>query len=262
MTIEAVLSGEQRWTVIHGDCLDVLPTLPERSVDHVITDPPYLIDFSKCVTAGRRDDFTTMKGPLRVLSIGYDAFGPEDVERVGPALGSVVRRWCLVWHDAESGYLWRQALGLKHVRTGIWCRTNPCPQFTGDRPAQGFELVSIEHGPERLRWNAGGKAATYHAAQRHGTTAEVHGHPTPKPLELMLALIEDFTDPGDMVLDAFAGSGTTGVAALRLGRRFIGIEREQKWAELSRERLTAEEQGSTLAARRAGQVAMFGGDDA
>lgn len=258
--IADVLEGLARWTVIHGDCLDVLPTLTERSVDHVITDPPYLLDFKNCVAAQTRKGF--LDKTVFKRDMGYQAFVAADVERVGPSIGRVVKRWCIVWHDAESGHIWRAALGIKHVRTGVWCRVNPAPQFTGDRPGQGFELCTIAHGDERLRWNGGGHSAKWHAAQRHGATAEVHGHPTPKPLDLMLALIEDFTDPDDVVLDAFAGSGTTGVAALRLGRRFIGIEREQKWAELSRDRLTAEEQGSTLAARRAGQIAMFGGDDA
>jgi site-specific DNA-methyltransferase (adenine-specific) len=73
----------------------------------------------------------------------------------------------------------------------------------------------------------------------------------------MLELVSLFTDPGDLVLDPFCGSASTGVACLRLGRRFIGIEREQKWAELSRERLRAEQDGSTLKAARAGQGALF-----
>ena len=75
----------------------------------------------------------------------------------------------------------------------------------------------------------------------------------------MLELVELFTDPGESVLDPFAGSGTTGVACLRLGREFIGIERDPKYFALACERLRAEEAGSTLQAARAGQAALFGG---
>ena len=73
----------------------------------------------------------------------------------------------------------------------------------------------------------------------------------------MLDLVADFTDPGDLVLDPFAGSGTTGVAALRLGRRVVLIEKNAEYAALCVERMRAEEAGSTLAASRAGQEALF-----
>ena len=83
-------------------------------------------------------------------------------------------------------------------------------------------------------------------------------HPTQKPVALMLDLVRDFTDEDEVLLDPFAGSGTTGVAALRLGRRAILIEKDPKYATLARERMMAEEAGSTLRAQRAGQGVLFG----
>ena len=76
----------------------------------------------------------------------------------------------------------------------------------------------------------------------------------------MLRLVELFTDPDDLVLDPFCGSGTTGVACLRLGRRFIGIEKDATYAAVARERLEAESKGLTLRDARAGQLPMFGGE--
>ena len=75
----------------------------------------------------------------------------------------------------------------------------------------------------------------------------------------MLECLEAFTDIDDIVLDPFAGSGTTGVACLRLGRRFIGIEKDAKYAAVATERLEAESKGLTLRDARAGQLPMFGG---
>ena len=80
---------------------------------------------------------------------------------------------------------------------------------------------------------------------------------TQKPIDLMLSLVEDFTDPDDLILDPFCGSGTTGVAALRLGRRFVGIEKDPTYAQLARDRIAAEEEGSTLQASRAGQLPLL-----
>jgi len=74
----------------------------------------------------------------------------------------------------------------------------------------------------------------------------------------MLELVEAFTDPDEIVLDPFAGSGTTGVACLRLGRRFIGIERDEKYAAAATERLAAESKGLDLRAARAGQLSLLG----
>lgn len=78
----------------------------------------------------------------------------------------------------------------------------------------------------------------------------------------MLSIAQDFTDPGDVVLDSHTGSGTTGAAALRLGRRCILIERDARYAALAAERMRAEEAGGlTLSASRAGQVPMFAPSD-
>jgi site-specific DNA-methyltransferase (adenine-specific) len=134
------------------------------------------------------------------------------------------------------------------------------PQFTGDRPGTGFEAATICHAPGKMRWNGGGHAAIWTHAARYGcNTQEPNGHPTPKPIDLMLELVELFTDPDEVVLDPFCGSGTTGVACLRLGRRFIGIEKDAGFAQVARERLEAESQGLTLRAARAGQMPLFGG---
>ena len=85
-------------------------------------------------------------------------------------------------------------------------------------------------------------------------------HPTEKPLSLMIELVSLFTDPGDLVLDPYAGSGTTGVACMRLGRRFAGAERDDRYHALAKERLDAEASGISLQASRAGQQSLFGGD--
>ena len=89
-------------------------------------------------------------------------------------------------------------------------------------------------------------------------TAEPNGHPVPKPIGWMLWLVGLASRADDVVLDPFCGSGTTGVAAMRLGRRFIGIEKDPGYAQLARDRIGAETVGSSLKAVRAGQGALFG----
>jgi site-specific DNA-methyltransferase (adenine-specific) len=150
------------------------------------------------------------------------------------------------------------AAGLDWVRAGVWLKPNGLPQFTGDRPAQGFESLAIAHLGGKKSWNGGGTRAVWtHNLDHSAGSGGQNEHPTTKPLSLMLELISLFTSPGDLILDPFAGSATTGLAALRLGRRFIGIERDPKYFRLACDRLRAEEQGSTLQAARSGQEPLF-----
>jgi len=111
------------------------------------------------------------------------------------------------------------------------------PQFSGDRPAVGFEPCTICHAPRQLAWNGGGSAAVW----THGICkTDRPDHPCPKPLSLMFELLTLFTDEGEPVLDPFMGSGTTLRAAKDLGRRAIGIEIEEKYCEIAAKRLSQE----------------------
>jgi len=107
------------------------------------------------------------------------------------------------------------------------------PQISGDRPGQGFETVLILHSGDRKKaWNRGGGAGVWTFPVTNG--AQV---PTQKPLELISSFVSDFTTPNEIVADPFMGSGTTGVAAVKLGRRFIGIERDERHFDIACQRI-------------------------
>jgi len=265
-TIQDVLDGRARWCVVHGDNAEVLPTLPDRSVAHVITDPPYSEHTHAKVRRGgsvhAADDETPGKPKRATVStsvvLGFDALKVGQREALAREFARICRRWVLAFSDQEGAGDWMRAnlaAHLDHVRIGQWIKVGATPQFTGDRPATGSEAVVIAHPRGRKRWNGGGSHAVWtHAVETGGDRA----HTTQKPLPLMLELVDLFTDPDDLILDPFAGSGTTGVACLRLGRRFIGIERDAAYAAVARERLLAEERGLSLRAARAGQQSLFG----
>lgn len=248
------------WTMYRGDCTDILPTLDP--VDHIITDPPYE---AECHTSARR----SRRGPTGPgfvsMPLGFDAMTPELRAYCGFAFALLCRRWCIVFSQIEGVPLWRTACGdktkhgLKHARSCVWIKPDSTPQFTGDRPGSGYEMMEIMHAQNgRWRWNGGGRRGVFvHNCNSQKRNPD-EDHQTPKPEPLMLELVELFTDPGETVLDAFAGSGTTGAVAVRTGRRFIGIEKERRWFDHCCERLRAEESGSTLQAQRSGQGALFG----
>lgn len=271
MTPADVIDGRARWCVVHGECLGVLPTI-ER-VDHCITDPPYSAHVHAKSRAGaRKTPLRDGNGHLspcaidREVDFGFEHLTAVTRRGVAAECARVARRWSLAFCDVESSHLWRRsfvAAGLDYCRTGAWVKIGATPQFTGDRPGTGFEAIVIAHAKGRKRWNGGGKHGVWShltvidRGSPSGTAERVHT--TQKPLPLMMELVELFTDPDEVILDPFAGSGTTGVAALRLGRRFVGIERDEKYAAVARERLAAEANGTTMQAARAGQTALFGG---
>jgi site-specific DNA-methyltransferase (adenine-specific) len=259
-SIVDVLEGRARWCVVTGDCLQVLPTLPDKSVAHVIADAPYseAVHSKQWVSAA-----LTAEGKPRASSkhreIDFAPITEAQVTQVCRDVHRISLRWFLAFADIEeTARLWREGAaihGLDSVRTCIWDKVDSSPQFTGDRPASACEAIVCSHQPGRKRWNGGGRRNLF----SHAVNGERGDkpHPTTKPISLMVELVELFTDEDEIVADPFCGSGSTGVACLRLGRRFIGIELDPKYAQIARDRLTAEGQGQSLREYRAGQLPMF-----
>jgi len=225
-------------TLYLGKCEDILPTL--EPVDHIITDPPYSEHTHKSVRSAKMqaNDRGGKYGAdtRRVVDLGFDHLTPELREFCAEQFARLARRWVLVFSDVESDHLWRSDLtdaGLDYVRTGAWHKVGSTPQFSGDRPATAFEAITICHPKGKKRWNGGGSHAWWSVPivldrSRRGPERL---HPTQKPLPLMEALVDQFTDVGETILDAFGGSGTTAIAAAELGRKVIVIEREERHAE-------------------------------
>lgn len=246
--------------MIHtGNCIDWLRTLQTKSVDHVIMDPPYE---SESHTKGRRVRTTGLVLVNRPIS--FPPITRRERHLVAREVARVARRWVLVFSQLEGVHRWRYALyrpgmrhALTHRRTCIWTKPDAQPQYSGDRPGVGYECIVAAHPKGRSRWNGGGLRGVFeYPCLSQSRTPD--DHETAKPLKLMLRLVELFTDPGDLIIDPYAGGGTTGLAALRLGRRFEGCELDPQWASRANERLIAEREGSTIEARERGQLALLG----
>jgi site-specific DNA-methyltransferase (adenine-specific) len=207
-------------TIYHGDCRDILPLV---EADVCITDPPY--------SAQTHEGARTGDGADKLVD-----FDPYSAEELAITFGALrVRRWVVATMDWKHIAAWAEdpPIGLRFVRFGIWVKPNGSPQFTGDRPAMGWEGVAILHthtGP--MRWNGGGHHAVWSANKVNSL------HPTGKPPELVERFVALFTDPGETIVDPFMGAGTTLRAAKDLARKAIGIEREERYCEIAAERLS------------------------
>ncbi len=243
--------------VILGDSIEVMASLPAESVDMVFADPPYnlqlegeLLRPNNSRVDGVDDDWDRFDG-----FAAYDAFTAEWLRRARRLLKPHASLWVIgTYHNIFRIGAILQDLGYWILNDVIWRKSNPMPNFRGRRFTNAHEtllwcarergarhrfnyeamknlndelqmrsdwLLPLCTGPERLKLD-GRKA-----------------HPTQKPEALLHRVILASTDPGDLVLDPFFGSGTTGAVAKRLGRRYLGIERDPAYVDLARTRLAA-----------------------
>ncbi len=211
-------------TLYLGDCLEVLPTL--NMVDAVITDPPY-------ADRTHRNAKTNKGKGHGTKLVTFDALDAYQFDASMRACLAVSSGWVIATCDyrhAAQTFDWPE-----FIRLGAWVKPNPMPQISADRPAQGFEAVLILHsGVTKKAWNRGGGAGVWQYPSV--TAASV---PTEKPVEFVKALVSDFTQHGQTVLDPFMGSGTTGAAALGAGRKFVGIEKNEGRFLIACDRLAA-----------------------
>lgn len=234
-----VLEGRADWCVLDGDSQAEpggIFDMPEGSVDHVITDPPYEAQAHTKQRRVKRGSFGVVSEPLT-----FGAITAIERDTAAMLFARVAKRWVLAFCQAEAVDRWKasyEQAGLNWIRPMVWIKPQgpgSMPQLTGDRPAMGYESMALAHPPGRCRWNGGGKPGVY--TYDKFSPYDQGEHPTQKPLRLMEQLLRDFTDRGDLILDAYCGSGTTGVACMRTGRRFIGWELDPEHAATARRRI-------------------------
>ena len=242
--------------VLVGDCLEELARLPDQSVDLAFADPPYNLQLERELL---RPNNTVVDG----VDDAWDKFTSfAEYDRFSRAWLGECRRVLkpdgAIWVIGSYHNIFRlgvalQDLGFWIQNDVIWRKTNPMPNFRGKRFTNAHEtliwagrdaksrvtfnyeamkalnddiqmrsdwLFPICSGPERLKDAAGRKA-----------------HPTQKPEAHLHRLLLASTNPGDLVLDPFFGTGTTGAVARRLGRRWLGIERDPDYAEAAETRI-------------------------
>jgi site-specific DNA-methyltransferase (adenine-specific) len=208
-----------------ADCLDVLPTL--SGVDAVVTDPPYGIPVGAAF----------VRTNCTVVSDGDEVHNTARDDRWFDFLDCVVA-------GGNVAYFHGRGQEPKPTTVAAWHRfywVKPaCPPTPRPCFASAVEECTIGQTPGKRRWFGGGWLPNYWTGLSPNRLNESHGHPSEKPLDLIEILVTALADSGDTILDPFMGSGTTGVACVRTGRKFIGIEKERKYFDIAVKRIKAE----------------------
>ena len=197
--------------------------------DHILTDPPYEQRSQDAFGSIRRKDGVFM--PPRLEFDGIDLMRDDLLV----AASRKCRGWLLCFCTTEGVAIWRDAIekaGLKYKTPCIWIKPDATPKINGQGPAHGHEcIVTAWCAPGYSRWNGGGRRGVFqHNCNWSGrVAAQDGGHPTAKPPGLMKELVSLFSSPGETICDPFMGTGTTGEACILTGRKFIGIEQDEKW---------------------------------
>lgn len=205
-------------TLMLGDCLEILPTLGK--VDAVITDPPYGIAYQSNAGVGSGTAPITNDGARLSLRL---------YRRVIPLLAGMPTLWCTRWDAWPDVY---DIFGAVMKVNGllVWDKGQP---GMGDLNHWGpsYELIA-SCGPVKTRGSRDCSVLRFNTVPSNS-----RNHPTEKPIALFVYLIQKITDTEQLVFDPFMGSGTTGVAAVSAGRKFIGCEINAKYFDIACERI-------------------------
>lgn len=212
--------------LIHGDCANILRTMRAKSVDCIFTDPPYIIGAAGRALDGRK---YLEEIAARSLDAGFAPILLDEFLRIlkTPNLFMFCSRLQLRDH-----LNWAHARNLNWALI-CWHKPNPTP-LTASGYLPDTEYLLHFWKDKQLR----GPYRSKHRFYVQPSTKNIHGHPTVKPLNVVKSLLLNAaTAQGSIILDPFMGSGTTGVAAIQLGHKFIGIEMNGDYLAIAQRRI-------------------------
>lgn len=243
--------------ILPGDCIELLRSLPESSVDLIFADPPYNLQLQNDLYRPNMTKVDAVNDGWDQFNgfADYDAFSREWLSAARRVLKDTGTIWVIgSYHNIYRVGALMQDLGFWILNDIVWIKNNPMPNFRGVRFTNAHETMiwaqkkkgakyTFNHksmkalnddlqmrsdwelplvtGRQRIKWN--------------GTKA----HSTQKPEALLYRVIMAASNPGDVVLDPFFGTGTTGAVAKKLGRHWIGIERDRKYIRVAQKRIDA-----------------------
>lgn len=243
-----------------ADCLEQMQQIPENIFDMIFADPPYMLS---------NGGITCQSGKVVCVNKGHwdESQGFEkDFEfhkKWLSACRRVLKQNGTLWlsgtyHSIYSCGFAMQILGFHILNDICWFKPNASPNMScryftashetliwarknkNSRHTFNYEAMKNGDFPRDILKKENTQMRSVWAIGTPSSSEKIFGkHPTQKPVDLLERIVSSSTNPGDLILDPFMGSGTTGVAAIKLGRRFVGIDKEQQFVDLSEKRINS-----------------------
>jgi DNA modification methylase len=221
--------------LILDDCFNYLSKIEDNSIDLILTDPPYDISKKSGFSSGKLSKFNQ-------ISIDFGYWDTEiDLDKLFKEYYRVLRKGgtLIIFYDIWKSNMIKDFANkykFKQPRVGQWLKNNPVPvnskiNYLSNCSEYFFTFVKDKNPTFNSEYDNG----IYNFPLCHGK--ERLEHPTQKPLGLIKSLILKHSKEGDLILDTFSGTGTTAVACIETGRKFICVERDEKYYQLSKSRL-------------------------
>lgn len=243
-------------TILQGDCITEMARLPDKSVDMIFADPPYNLQLGGELfrPEGSRVDAVDDDWDKFESLATYDDFTRDWLEQARRILKDTGTIWVIgSYHNIYRVGALLQDADFWILNDIVWRKSNPMPNFRGTRFTNAHETLIWCAKDEKARYTFNYRAMKAlnddlqmrsdwllpicAGGERVKAEDGTKAHPTQKPEALLYRILLACTKPGDVVLDPFFGTGTTGAVARRLGRRWIGIEREATYAKVARARI-------------------------
>jgi DNA modification methylase len=243
--------------ILHGDCIEILKALPENSVDLIFADPPYNLQL-------RNDLYRPDMSKVDAVNDGWDQFDDfkaydDFTSKWLSASRNVLKETGTIWVIGSYHNIYRvgtimQDLGFWILNDVVWIKNNPMPNFRGVRFTNAHETMIWAQKKKGAKYtfnHQSMKALNDDLQMRSDWTIPLvtgkqriksnglKAHSTQKPEGLLHRVILSSSKVGDVILDPFFGSGTTGAVAKKLGRNWIGIERDKKYVKVAQKRIDA-----------------------
>ena len=222
---------EEQYKLYNGDCLEVMKDIKDKSIDLIVTDPPYLIDYQSNY---RKNKYKKIKNDIKAEELISNYF--KECYRVLKD-NTAMYSFCS-WHNIDFFKReFEKYFKLKNII--VWNKNNTSMGDLKGSYAPKYEFILFGHKGRKLI--NGFRYPDVLEAKRTGNKL----HPTQKPIDLLEIFIKASSDIGDIVFDGFMGSNSTGIASIKNNRRFIGIELDINYYNIAKQRIDEYVKSST-----------------